>query len=87
MFVVWRSLRSVAAKDFPGFGALAKGFGFLFLSVALPFSIGVVAIVLGDSADEISELWFTVPAAVLTLVGTVYIAIGARQFSGQAIKK
>ncbi len=78
MFVLWRTLRRIGSSNSRAFGLLADGFGFLFLSIAAPFVVGLIALLVGDSADEISELWFSVPATLLTVVGTIYIVLGTK---------
>lgn len=81
MFILWRSLRRVGVEDRLPLRLLANGFGYLFLSFAVPFAIGLVAILLEDSADALSEFWFSVPAAFLTVVGAIYIALGTKRLA------
>ena len=83
MFVLWLTLRRAVNTnphtDPHAIGLLANGFGFLFLSIAAPFAIGLITLLLGDSADEISEFWFSMPAAILTVIGTIYIVLGTKK--------
>lgn len=84
LFLLWRCFRRAGYERNSAFATLARGFGLLFLSIALPFAMMLVALLaFEDSTDHISGLWFDLPAALLAVSGTVQIAFGTKRLRQQ----
>ena len=84
LLLLWRCFRRAGNERNPAFVALARGCGLLFLSLVLPFALGMlVVLAFEDSVDHVSGLWFDLPAALLAVGGTVQIVFGTMRLSQQ----